>query len=269
MRSFEISLLALCSLGSSCTRRPEPPRVVVPADSPAAPDATRRIVQLDPEKVPHPAAIRGTVTMIGDAPPRVPIDMRSKPECLEALAGQNALAENLVVGPAGGLKEAFVYMKKGLGSYDFAAPTQPAVLEQRNCMDHPHVLSMRVGQELNVINQDPFPHHLDGKSSFNTTGLSPIQSLFPPFQKEAVPARLHCDIHSWEYTYACVLRHPYSSVTTADGAFEIRGLPAGTYTLTVWHESYPGLVKPDPAEIEVELKEDETATRDFQFAFVR
>jgi hypothetical protein len=36
--------------------------------------------------------------------------------------------------------------------------------------------------------------------------------------------------------YAGVVAHPFFAVTKSDGSFEIKGLPAGTYTLELWHE---------------------------------
>ena len=38
--------------------------------------------------------------------------------------------------------------------------------------------------------------------------------------------------------YTGVLPHPFYSVSGDDGSFEIKGLPAGTYTLEAWHEKY-------------------------------
>jgi hypothetical protein len=37
-------------------------------------------------------------------------------------------------------------------------------------------------------------------------------------------------------SYAYVVTHPFFAVTKDDGTFEIRGLPAGTYTIEAWHE---------------------------------
>jgi hypothetical protein len=44
-----------------------------------------------------------------------------------------------------------------------------------------------------------------------------------------------CNVHPWMHSYALVQDHPYFAVTGEDGAFEIRGLKPGTYTLEAWH----------------------------------
>jgi hypothetical protein len=36
--------------------------------------------------------------------------------------------------------------------------------------------------------------------------------------------------------YVGVLDHPFYAVSKEDGSFEIKGLPAGTYTIEAWHE---------------------------------
>ena len=45
-----------------------------------------------------------------------------------------------------------------------------------------------------------------------------------------------CDVHGWMRAYANVVTHPFFAVTKDDGSFEIKGLPAGTYTIEAWHE---------------------------------
>jgi len=48
--------------------------------------------------------------------------------------------------------------------------------------------------------------------------------------------RIKCDVHGWMNAYAGVLNHPYFAVTANGGAFELKNLPAGTYTIEAWHE---------------------------------
>ena len=45
-----------------------------------------------------------------------------------------------------------------------------------------------------------------------------------------------CDVHGWMNAYVGVLPHPFFAVTDASGAFSLKGLPPGTYTIEAWHE---------------------------------
>ena len=56
------------------------------------------------------------------------------------------------------------------------------------------------------------------------------------FDKPEVMVPFKCDVHGWMNAYVGVLDHPYFAVTKDDGKFELKDLPAGTYTVTAWHE---------------------------------
>ena len=56
------------------------------------------------------------------------------------------------------------------------------------------------------------------------------------FSRPEVMVRFRCNIHTWMSAYAGVLEHPYFAVTTPAGAFELKNVPAGTYTIEAWHE---------------------------------
>ena len=51
---------------------------------------------------------------------------------------------------------------------------------------------------------------------------------------------VRCDVHPWMRAYLGVLDHPYFAVTPSDGSFRLANVPAGEYTLTVWHERFGG-----------------------------
>jgi hypothetical protein len=38
-------------------------------------------------------------------------------------------------------------------------------------------------------------------------------------------------------SYIAVVSNPYFQVTGADGSFNLKNVPPGTYTLVAWHES--------------------------------
>ncbi len=56
------------------------------------------------------------------------------------------------------------------------------------------------------------------------------------FTAKEVMVPFKCDVHGWMNAYVGVLDHPYFAVTDADGKFELKTLPPGTYTIEAWHE---------------------------------
>jgi hypothetical protein len=80
------------------------------------------------------------------------------------------------------------------------------------------------------------------------------------FAKPEKEVKFKCDVHPWMTAFAFVMDHPFFAVTDEKGMFEIKGLPAGTYTVTAWHEKY------GEKSAEVTVKEGEAATEDFTFS---
>jgi hypothetical protein len=66
--------------------------------------------------------------------------------------------------------------------------------------------------------------------------------------KQSGFVEIRCARHPWTHGYIAVFDHPYFAVTGASGAFTIDSLPAGTYTLAVWHE---GMITPVQRTIQV------------------
>jgi hypothetical protein len=51
---------------------------------------------------------------------------------------------------------------------------------------------------------------------------------------------LGCNIHDWMIAYVAVLPTPYFQVTRQDGRAVLKDLPAGQYTMQVWHPALKG-----------------------------
>lgn len=186
-----------------------------------------------------PGTVVGKITYEGRAPrPRV-VRMTSDPLCMPESKG-GTLSEVLVVGPGNGLQNAFVYVKDGLGTRTFPAPKTPVVLDQQGCRYSPHVIGIQVGQTLEVRNSDPTLHNVHAVPKINrefnfgqpTKGMKSNRT----FDKVEVMVPFRCDVHGWMNAYAGVVAHPFYAVSKADGSFEIKGLPPGSYTIEVWHE---------------------------------
>jgi hypothetical protein len=125
------------------------------------------------------------------------------------------------------------------------------------------MVGIRVGQTLRVTNGDPTAHNVHSLSTrgneFNVS--QPKSGMVSTFQmKNADVLRIKCDIHSWMVSFVGVSPHPYFAVSAADGAFAIRGVPAGRHTIRVWHERYGRLTA------SVDVKAGATATADFAYS---
>jgi hypothetical protein len=184
-----------------------------------------------------PGVIVGTIMFDGAPPAPRPLRMDSDPRCV----GQSgATSEVLVVGPSGGLQNVFVHVKDGLGARRYAAPTEPVQLDQQGCRYVPHVFGVQVGQPVLISNSDPTLHNVNANPKdnrpFNFGQVPKTPAVTRVFDTAEVGVPFRCDVHSWMNAYAGVVSHPFFAVTKEDGTFEIRGLPAGTYTIELWHE---------------------------------
>ena len=66
-------------------------------------------------------------------------------------------------------------------------------------------------------------------------GAPPIVKTFT---KPEVTIPILCNQHPWMRAVAHVVSNPYYAVTDEKGAFSLKGLPPGKYTITGIHEKY-------------------------------
>jgi plastocyanin len=181
--------------------------------------------------------ITGHVHYMGPTPVNPIIRMGADPRCNKLYVGKRPTAQTVVVGPEGAFANVLVNLDGSFPSTP--VPTTPAVLNQKDCQYAPRVLGARIGQTLQVRNDDPTEHNVHSLSKagndFNTT--QPITSM--PFEfklKSGEILRVTCDNHTWMTAYLAILDNPYFSVTGADGTFTIANVPAGKQTVKAWHE---------------------------------
>ncbi|HLM55991.1 MAG TPA: carboxypeptidase regulatory-like domain-containing protein [Pyrinomonadaceae bacterium] len=191
-------------------------------------------------------SIAGTITFSGAAPAPRAISMDQDPVCAGSSA--DAKAEDIVVN-GDKLQNVFVYVKEGkigdksVSGFSFAPPPQAAVLDQKGCRYVPHVMGVQANQKLSVLNSDATSHNVNAQAEKNQKfnqgqgpGAAPIEKTFTRAET-LIPVK--CNQHPWMRAYVGVLSHPFFAVTDQNGSFEIKGVPAGTYTLVAWHEKYP------------------------------
>lgn len=208
------------------------------------------------------ASVKGIVKFEGAAPAREAIDMKTDAVCAKAHA-EPVLKEDLIVGKDGGMRNVFVYVKKGIDG-KFEAPKEAAKLDQHGCAYVPHVFGIVVGQKITVHNSDGTTHnvHTFGKKN------KPINQAQPAGSKEleiewktaemGVPIK--CDMHPWMSAVCFVVKHPFFAVTDERGAFEIKNLPAGDYTIEAVHETLGA----QTMELKVAAKESKDANFTFK-----
>ena len=189
--------------------------------------------------------IKGHVRLAGEEPGNPVIRMGKDPMCAAVNRGKQVVQETVLASLDGSLANVFVRLE---GTFPATpVPTEPVTIDQRSCVYVPRVMGVRVGQTLQVRNDDEILHNVHSLSvKSNTFNVSePKAGMVQQFKMkdEEVMLRIKCDIHSWMTTYVGVVPNPYFAVSSKGGAFEIANVPPGTYTIIAWQERYGPVMK--------------------------
>ena len=190
--------------------------------------------------------IKGAINFTGTAPEPKPISMDADSAC--AQSNPDPRTEDVVV-KDGKLGNVFVYIKDGktaegknITGFTFEVPATEVNLDQKGCRYVPHVLGLMAGQKLRVTNSDPTAHnvHPSPKSNkeWNQSQPAGAPPIIQTFTRAEVVVPVKCNQHPWMKANVGVLKHPLFAVSGENGAFEITGVPPGTYTVATWHEKY-------------------------------
>lgn len=179
-------------------------------------------------------SVKGFVLFEGDPPEQATLQRDSDQKCSK---GRN---DEAVVVTKGKLRDVVIRVKNGTAG-KHTTPATPVFIDQKDCMYSPRVVGIVAGQKLQVRNSDNTFHNVWGvvanKDLFNKPQApkAPDLHLDPSAAKPDDIVELKCGAHPWMHAYVAVQDHPYFAVTKADGTFEIKGLPLGSYTLEAWH----------------------------------
>ncbi|HET7754889.1 MAG TPA: carboxypeptidase regulatory-like domain-containing protein [Anaeromyxobacteraceae bacterium] len=174
--------------------------------------------------------VKGVVRYTGPVPDAAPLRAtKDQPTCGEAVPDDSLLV-------SGGL------LANAVVSVGAIPGVQPApltvVLDQRRCRFVPRVLTAPVGSTVDVVNSDPILHNAhgwNGKATvFNVPMPTEGQRAPKPLRKPGL-VKVGCDVHGWMGAWIFVAEGP-AAVSAADGSYRLAGVPAGTYTVKVWHE---------------------------------
>ncbi|HEX6717472.1 MAG TPA: carboxypeptidase regulatory-like domain-containing protein [Pyrinomonadaceae bacterium] len=214
--------------------------------------------------------VSGVIAYNGTPPAPKKIDTTADPVCGQK--NPNLVTDDTIV-KDGKLANTFVYIKEGtvtggkkIGDYSWPTPTSEVQLDQNGCHYAPHVLGIMVNQKLRVTNSDQTTHNIHPTPKLNqewnqtqAQGAPPIEKAFTR-SETLIPVK--CNQHPWMKAYIGVLKHPLFSVSGQDGAYEIKGVPAGTYTVVAWRE---GGANGEEKTMQVTVPANGSAKADFSF----
>ncbi|HEY4490971.1 MAG TPA: hypothetical protein VI958_03180, partial [Acidobacteriota bacterium] len=152
----------------------------------------------------------------------------------------------LIVGKTGGVKNSIVYLE-GITQGKTMGELMKAELDQVQCEYEPHVLIVPSGSKVDILNSDSVLHsvHAYDLTGASSTGLPTVFNIALPLKGQRIPKQLAsgrlllnlCDAgHPWMNSYVMPANHPYYAVTDEEGNFVLDNVPAGTYTIKMWHE---------------------------------
>lgn len=180
--------------------------------------------------------ISGTVAYVGipSLPKKTPITLDND------VCGQIAVGEDLLLGKKGGIKNAVVFIQGSIPSAKPFPKEQSFSIDQKQCRFEPRVKIVPAGKDLIVMNSDGISHNFHTHSltnpSLNKAQPKSLPQMVVKFLRPEIFSVV-CDIHRWMKAWIVVAAHPYYAVTDAEGRFQLTDVPAGDYTLHLWHET--------------------------------
>jgi plastocyanin len=196
--------------------------------------------------------ISGTVKFKGTAPAPKKLDVgKDKEVCAKTPKMDQSLVVN-----NGNIANAVVTItdiKKGK-----KIELKKVTLDQQGCEYKPHVLAFPAGSSVEILNPDGILHNIHSYSKVNSA-FNIAQPKFKKSLEQKIDKpetfEIKCDVHGWMSGWLVATANPYYGVTDNSGSFKLTDVPAGAYTVEVWHEK----LGKSTQKVTVKAKEDAKA----------
>jgi plastocyanin len=155
---------------------------------------------------------------------------------------------------------AVIYIEKIEGQ-TFEAPEKHAVMDQKDLTFIPHVLPVIAGTTVDFLNSDEVMHNVFSPdkcaNKFNLGTWPKGETRSYTFEEVGCTPVMLCNVHPEMEAFVVVLETLFFAVSEKDGAYTIKNVPPGTYTLSIWHEKLKG------KSVEIVVPEEGSVTQDF------
>ncbi len=253
LAAIAIFLAAACGGGQAQPTSPPVATQPPPATQPQAAEG----YQGGP--VTNGGTIAGKVTYTGAAVSPETVEVDKDPE----VCGTSQEVVKVQADASGGLANAVVRIIDIQSGKPLDSLGSEFVLDQKGCVYVPNVVVVPVGSALTVLNSDDILHNIHTTPFDN----APLNKAQPATQKELMSdpftfpeiIPVGCDVHQWMNATIVAADNPYVVVASADGSFMLSDVPAGTYTVEVWHAEL------GKQTLTVTVEAGETATVDVEF----
>jgi plastocyanin len=203
------------------------------------------------------ATVKGKISFEGTPPMPRKVPTSGDPKCMNP-----DLREETIVVSDSGLQNVMVYVSSAVPG-KFPTPTTEVMVTQMGCQYKPHAFTVMVNQPIRFTNDDDTSHNIHTHGELNETinisqakkGSTDVKK----FTKPEIMLPIKCDVHNWMNSFAGVFAHPYHTVSTASGAYELK-LPAGKWEITAQHE------KLGKKTMMVEVADNGSADLNFSFS---
>jgi plastocyanin len=202
--------------------------------------------------VPAPKQVDAAATSTLAPSPSAVVQAAGFDEALLRAAPPGAMAGQILDSsqhPAAGI---IVYVKEGAPKTHYPPPAQPAVIDQRDKTFVPRILPVLAGTKVAFKNSDAVLHNVYSRSHTKTfdLGAYPRDESRSALFEEPGRVDVFCAIHTNMHAVILILENPYFATTDARGYFEMRGVPPGSYTVSLWSEQR------DEQQIQAEITGD-------------